>query len=160
MAIGSAAGLGLSHIAPGTFGALLGVLIHLGIASFFPENLHIPGLTLFFLLICVANNVLSPWAEAYWQCKDPRHFVLDEVAGYLLVPILYHGERLWSTVLWGFFLFRILDIIKIPPARQIDRKMPGGWGILLDDLVSALYAVLLMYGLRWCRTRFGLELGL
>ena len=97
----------------------------------------------------VANYLLTPWAEAYWQCKDPKHFVLDEVAGYLLIPILFPFGMLWPTVLYAFLMFRILDIIKVPPAWQIDKNFHGAAGIILDDIVSACYTVAVLYTLQW-----------
>lgn len=146
VAIGSAMGPGLSPVFPGTCGALSGVLIHILTALFLPKKIQLPVLIFIFIIVCISNHLLTPWAEEYWQMKDPSHFVLDEVAGYLLIPILFpHGE-LWKTAVWGFFLFRIFDIFKlIPPARYIDRNIHGAWGILLDDLVSAGYVVLVMY---------------
>jgi phosphatidylglycerophosphatase A len=110
-----------------------------------------------FFLVCAANNWLTPWAVAFWQQEDPGHFVLDEVAGYLLVPLLFHQGQLWQVALWGFLLFRVFDIIKIPPARQVDQQIHGAWGILLDDLVSSVYVVLVMYGLWWLGPKIGLE---
>lgn len=155
--LGSAFGLGLCPFAPGSCGALLGVLIHIVVAVLLPIEMRTVVLVFSFLLICVANHMLTPWATAYWRSKDPSHFVLDEVAGYLLVPILFHHGKLWQIVLWGFLFFRILDIIKVPPARQIDRNMSGAWGILLDDLVSACYAVLSLYILMWIGHQIGLD---
>ncbi|MCP4349484.1 MAG: phosphatidylglycerophosphatase A [Desulfobacterales bacterium] len=150
VAIGSAFGLGLSPVFPGTCGALLGVLFHVMIVIFLPVKMHLPLLIFVFILVCAANNILSAWAEEYWQTKDPKNFVLDEVAGYLLVPILFRQGQLWKVVLWGFFLFRILDVFKlIPPTKQIDKNMQGPWGILLDDLVSASYSALIMYIIYW-----------
>ena len=148
-------GLGLSPIAPGSFGALLGVLFHVLIFLFSPVSIQPIVLILVFFLACITNNLLASWAREHWQSEDPKNFVLDEVAGYLLVPILFREGRLWQVALWGFFLFRIFDIIKVPPARQIDQKMHGAWGILLDDLVSAVYAVLVMYFLWWIGPRIG-----
>lgn len=145
--LGSALGLGLSPVAPGTFGTLLGVCIHAGIVFLAPENLHLGFLMAALLVVCTGNHLLTPWAVRYWQSKDPRHFVLDEVAGYLLVPVLYRAGTFWHTALWGFVLFRVFDIIKLPPARQIDKNIPGAWGILLDDLVSAVYAAVALYGI-------------
>lgn len=147
--VSSAFGLGLSPFAPGSFGTLLGVALHVLIVLFMPSKVQLPALFSVFILACVANQALIPWAEEYWQGKDPKNFVLDEVAGYLLVPILFRGGQLWQVVVWGFILFRLFDIIKIPPARQIDRQMQGGWGVLLDDLVSAGHAVLVMYFVQW-----------
>ena len=144
--IGSALGLGLAPIAPGTFGALLGVLFHLAIVKLFPANFQLPMLLFVFVLVCAGNNLLAEWAEGYWRCKDPGNFVLDEVAGYLVVPILFRGGDPFKVALWGFILFRVFDITKLmPPARYIDRNMHGGWGILLDDLVSGAYAALFIH---------------
>ena len=152
VALGSAFGLGLSPIAPGSFGAFLGVGIHIFIHSLIRANLQLFFFIGFFLAVCVLHFCLTPWAVNYWKEEDPKNFVLDEVAGYLLVPILFHPEFIRPTAVpfrqvlfFGFILFRVLDIIKVPPARQIDRNLHGGWGILLDDLVSAIYAVIVLY---------------
>jgi len=155
--IGSALGLGLSPIAPGTCGALLGIIIHLFIVLFFPVSLQIIALIFLLFIIIILNHILTPWAIKYWKSDDPSHFVLDEIAGYLIVPILFHQGKLWQIILWGFLLFRVFDIIKLPGARQIDRKMKNSWGIILDDLVSGLYAVIMMYILLWLGPRIGLE---
>jgi len=148
--IGSALGLGLCPIMPGTCGALTGVVIHVLIVLVCPAHIQLPCLVFAFIFVCAANNILTPWAESYWGTSDPGHFVLDEVAGYLFVPILFREGELWKVVLWGFILFRIFDIFKlIPPARLIDQELHGPWGILLDDLVSAGYAALFMYFIYW-----------
>ena len=152
IAIGSAGGFGLSPYMPGTCGAFTGVLLHVAVVSFMPSSLQWPCLFMLFALVCIANHALTDWAELFWQEKDPKHFVLDEVAGYLVVPILFSGGALFKTVFWGFTLFRIFDIFKlIPPARWVDENIHGPWGILLDDLVSAGYAVIIMYGMLWFR---------
>jgi phosphatidylglycerophosphatase A len=157
MLIASALGLGLLPGAPGTFAALLGVALHVATCSLLPSALHVPLLVVCFAAVCVANHLLTPWAQAYWHHKDPKHFVLDEIAGYLLVPILFHKGELWQIALWGLLSFRILDVIKIPPARQIDRRGTGAWSILLDDVVSALYAVCVLYVLAWIGPQLGIE---
>jgi phosphatidylglycerophosphatase A len=55
-------------------------------------------------------------------------------------------------IIIGFILFRIFDIFKlIPPAGYIDKNYHGGWGVLLDDLVSAAYAAVILYGVYWLR---------
>jgi phosphatidylglycerophosphatase A len=152
LALASSFGLGLLPLAPGTFGALLGVGIHILSHIAIPQSFQLIFLSLSFLAVCNLHFSLTPWAINYWREKDPRHFVLDEIAGYLVVPILFRPQLFgaptppfWKTLALGFIFFRILDIIKIPPARQIDRDMEGGWGILLDDLVSAVYAATLLY---------------
>lgn len=147
--LASGFGLGLSPIAPGTFGTLSGVAIHLLVGLYLPQGARWYALILIFLIVCAVHFLTAPWAIEHWRSKDPQHFVLDEVAGYLLVPILFPYGSLWQVALWGFLLFRAFDIIKVPPARQIDRNMSGAWGILLDDLVSSGYAVAVMFILRW-----------
>lgn len=148
--LGSAFGLGLLPVLPGTWGALLGVMIHVIAVLFLPNSLHHTiVLVVALVVVSAGNNLLTPWAVKFWNKKDPGNFVLDEVAGYLLVPILFHHGRLWQVALWGFLIFRVFDIIKLPIARQIDRKGTGAWAILLDDLISAVYTVLALYLLMW-----------
>lgn len=141
----TACGLGLSPVAPGTFGTLLGVIAHLAVAQWCDATCQHTLLLVMFFAVCVAHFLLTPWAIKRWNDDDPGHFVLDEVAGYLVVPLLVKTGPLWFVAAVGFLLFRVFDIIKIPPARQIDREMHGAWGILLDDLVSGLYAAGLVH---------------
>ena len=143
--LATALGLGLSPIGPGTCGTLLGILIQLVVVLLLPLALQWAALVLCLLAVAALNILVAPWASRYWRAKDPKHFVLDEVAGYLMVPVLFHQGQLWQIMLWGFVLFRICDIVKIPPASQIDRHMHGPLGILLDDLVAGLYAAAGMY---------------
>lgn len=138
--VASAGGLGLAPIAPGSFGTLAGVGIHLVIVWTTPVTWQPTLLLAALVAVCALHFLLTPWSVAYWRDSDPGNFVLDEVAGYLVVPLLVRGAPLWLLALVGFFLFRVFDIVKIPPARQIDRNMQGAWAILLDDIVSGMYA--------------------
>lgn len=74
--------------------------------------------------------------------KDPGFVVIDEVAGQLIalvgVPVS------WKTLLSGFILFRVFDILKPPPARQLER-LPEGTGIVVDDVGAGLYALIVMH---------------
>lgn len=155
--IASAFGLGLSSVAPGTCGALLGVAAHIGVVLLVPGSFQYAVLLSVFVAVCAAHFGLTPWAQLYWSELDPSHFVLDEVAGYLAVPLLIKSAELWQIVVWGFLLFRTFDIVKIPPARQIDQKMHGAAGILLDDLVSAVYAAVVLLLLTKAASWGGLE---
>lgn len=123
----------------------MGVVIHLSIAYLIAPQYHRLLLIVAFIMVSLAHFLLNDWAEAYWQEHDSKHFVLDEVAGYLIVPIFFNIGQPWQVALWGFLLFRILDIIKVPPARQIDRQMKNACGVLLDDVISAFYAIAIMY---------------
>lgn len=155
--VGSGFGLGLSPVAPGTCAALLGVGIHVAIVLTAPSSLQVPLLLLCLAAVCISNHILTPWAQAHWRHKDPKNFVLDEVAGYLLVPILFHHGHLWQVALWGFLGFRALDVIKVPPAWQINKYGTGAWAILMDDIVAALYTVGGLHFLRWVGPLLGLQ---
>ena len=72
---------------------------------------------------------------------DPGPVVIDEALGYL-VTVAWLPQTL-STAVVAFFLFRFLDIVKPPPARQSER-LPGGWGIMADDLIAGVYGNLLI----------------
>jgi phosphatidylglycerophosphatase A len=148
-AIGSGLGLGLSPIAPGSIAALLGVAYAVPVFLFLPVESRPWVIGLGLAAVIAVNHWLTPWAVAYWNDHDPAHFVLDEIAGYLVVPLLLPQGTLWQIGFWGFLLFRIIDVIKIPPARQIDRSMHGPWGMVLDDIVSGVYAALVVYAYRW-----------
>ncbi|MEJ5300034.1 MAG: phosphatidylglycerophosphatase A [Thermodesulforhabdaceae bacterium] len=141
MWISTAGGLGLLPLMPGTWGTFAGVLIHgLGrmiFSSSSGERFFIGGIMVG--IFCVSAIVL-PDACRLWNEKDPGKFVLDEVAGYLVVPLLL-GRSLpfWIMAVGGFLLFRFFDIIKPPGARYMDRR--GDFiGVMLDDIVSGVYA--------------------
>lgn len=155
VAICSAFGLGLSPIGPGTCGALLGVLIHLAAITWSPPGWATASIVLGLVVVSAVHWVLTPFAVAYWEEEDPSHFVLDEVAGYLVVAAICPFMTTWKTILAGFLLFRVLDIFKPPPARQIDRDWTGAAGILCDDLVSGLYAGAALWALRAGATASG-----
>jgi phosphatidylglycerophosphatase A len=148
--VASACGLGLMPVAPGSFGALLGVAIHLACVRWVAPGYQLLALFVALFAVSAAHYALTPWAQRHWRDDDPGNFVLDEVAGYLVVPIVVRTGPVWFVALAGFLLFRVLDIIKIPPASQIDQTMHDAWGVLLDDLVSGLYAA----GLVWLALYF------
>lgn len=148
--LASAFGLGLMPVAPGSFGALLGVGMHVAVVRWVAAEWQWLSLAACFVAVCLVHFWLTPWAQKYWNESDPGHFVLDEVAGYLVVPLLVRTGQLWIVIVAGFLLFRILDIIKLPGARYIDRNWHGAWGVLLDDIVSGLYAAGLVWGgIQW-----------
>ncbi|MFP4475765.1 MAG: phosphatidylglycerophosphatase A [Desulfatibacillaceae bacterium] len=158
--VGSGFYLGLIPGARGSYAALLGVAGHLALATLLPRPFDVAAVAVLLLLVSWANHVLTPWAQRYWNSSDPSRFILDEIAGYLVVPIVYWGDNLVATAVWGFVLFRLLDIIKIPPAWQIDRRRHDSWGILLDDIVSGVYAGLVLYLMEWLQATTGMNAGL
>jgi len=69
--------------------------------------------------------------------EDGKQIVIDEVTGMVISLLFVPKEMKWYVI--AFFLFRIFDIIKPPPARGVE-KLKGGWGVTLDDVVAAIYA--------------------
>ena len=76
--------------------------------------------------------------------KDPQVVVVDEVAG-MLVTMLPMADVSWRAILFGFVLFRLFDIIKPWPTRRFE-ALPGGWGIVMDDVVAGVFGACVMVG--------------
>lgn len=129
-------GTGLAPIAPGTFGTLIGIPVFLVM----PKNIWI-----YLAVLCVLFAV-GVWccqsAADYLQVHDHPGIVWDEVVGYLVTMIAVPKSLIWIVV--GFIVFRFFDILKPWPISYIDREMHGGLGIMLDDVVAALFAAITM----------------
>ncbi len=147
--IGTSFGLAYLPVAPGTWGTLPGVAIFLFITLLVSPQYHTGLIAAALAAFCALTVALGPWAERYWKTKDPRVYVPDEVTGFLLTVFLFRTPDPFLTAGWAFVITRVMDILKFPPARQLER-LPGGWGILVDDLISSVYAAALLYAL----TRF------
>jgi len=131
-------GLGLSRVASGTFGTLPGVLILLAV----PGLWHGPILwqALFALALCLFAVFLCDRAEKHFGTKDDGRIVADE---YLTFPLCMIGLPLHTWVLaMAFVSHRVMDILKPYPARTLQR-VPGGAGIVIDDVFSSLYSLAL-----------------
>ncbi|MBI5572176.1 MAG: phosphatidylglycerophosphatase A [Desulfomonile tiedjei] len=139
--LGTSFGLSYLPVAPGTWGALPGVLLFLLIVEGTPPDWHLWLIGLATVLVSWFTVAAGPWAERYWQTKDPRKYVPDEVAGFLVTVLLFRAPDPWLTCIWAFVVTRFFDILKPPPARRLE-TIPGGWGILLDDVLTSLYAAL------------------
>ncbi len=137
-------GLAYLPIAPGTWGSLPGAGIFLLVSGTSAPTDHAWWIGLSLVVVCLLCLALSPWAERHWGQKDPGRFVLDEVAGFLVTVFLFRTPDPTLTAIWAFIFSRIMDIVKLPPARQLER-LPAGWGILLDDVVASLYAAALLH---------------
>lgn len=135
--------LGCSPVAPGTFGTLGGVAIAWALRDASPYLAWVLGVC---VVVYVVGRALAPWAEAR-AGKDPGIFVLDEVLGYL-VTIAWMRPPSDLTLIVGFALFRFFDILKPGPARRME-AIPGGDGILLDDLVAGLYGLAVLTAARF-----------
>jgi phosphatidylglycerophosphatase A len=137
---------GLSPIAPGTVGSLAAsAVLYLLYCVLNPtfnqwQLVLLTGL----LIACFFSIALGKWAVRHYHRKDPQVFVLDEVAGICLTNLFLpiKGMHGLLTIALAFIAFRIFDVTKPPPARQLE-KLGAGWGILMDDLAAAVYASLL-----------------
>jgi phosphatidylglycerophosphatase A len=141
-------GFGYSPVLPGTMGALWGVAIYLLIAGVLAEPWQTVAIAAALLVSCGVTLALSDWAEKYFGEEDSGKFVTDEVVGFLAVVLLFRLQSPWLTVLWAFPLIRVIDIIKVPPARRLEH-LPGGWGVIADDLLAAVYTAAVLLALQW-----------
>jgi phosphatidylglycerophosphatase A len=133
LAVATLGGAGYFPVAPGTLGTLLGVPLCLVFRAQ-PLGLYLlSSVTLLVLGVWVADR-----AQALLGQKDPPAVVIDEVVGF---AVAVAGVKPGLVPLAaGFVLFRILDIVKPPPIRAMERKLPGGLGIVADDVLAGLYA--------------------
>jgi len=131
-------GIGYCPFAPGTLGAALGAGIYWVVVKLSAHQITLPlvSIVLFF-----AGVYLSSAAEQRFKEKDPGKIIIDEVASFPLT-MLFISPSL-TRVAIGFALNRAADILKPFPAGRI-QKLRGGWGIMLDDTVAAIYANLLL----------------
>lgn len=134
-------GVGYLPVAPGTAGSLVGLFLF-----WLLQNFPLLYQGLFLLLLFGVGVYASDRAESLFRSKDPSQVVIDEIVGMGLVLLLL--PPLWPWRIAGFFLFRLLDVTKPPPIRSFER-FPGGWGIMLDDLWAAGYAVGLLRLIEW-----------
>ena len=147
-------GVGLLPAMPGTFGSLAAAILFYLLWLAFGEATRwiVPVL----LLIAGAVGIgLGRWAEDHFKAADPRQFVLDEAVGQwltlLFVPLSALSAHPLPSVAAAFFLFRAFDVAKPFPIRRIER-LPAGWGIVLDDVAAAVYAVASYWVLRYVAT--------
>ncbi len=132
-------GTGYSPLAPGTCGSLLALLVAW---TLFPGNWW--ALPAAVLLASLAGVPLSTWAERRWG-TDPPRVVIDEVAGQWLALVLVPKSAIWYPL--AFLLFRLFDIAK-PWGIGRAQEAPGGWGVMVDDLLAGVYTnILLQAGL-------------
>jgi phosphatidylglycerophosphatase A len=125
-------GSGLVSFAPGTFGTLVGVVICL---------LCLPLSWPLRLLTVIALSALSIYvseqAEKIYNIKDDQRIVIDEIVGLQITMLPVEISVLHLCV--GFVLFRIFDILKPFPINNLQR-LPGGWGVVIDDVGAGIYA--------------------
>jgi len=135
-------GIGWSPVAPGTVASAVALPLAWPLVSF---GWH-----------AIALAALLVTAFGIWACgvyvrklrvRDPSECVLDEVAGqwFALIPVALYGRSDWRPFVLGFVFFRLFDIWKPWPVSAVE-KLPGGFGVMMDDVVAGLIAALLVYG--------------
>jgi phosphatidylglycerophosphatase A len=129
-------GLGYFPVASGTVGSLAAIPLFFWTAG---TQQSFPVLTLVMFVVC---TLLGCWiagkAEEVLHEHDSHAIVLDEVLGYLAATLFLAPT--WQAALVAFLIFRVFDVLKPFPAGLIDARGPGGYGVVLDDVVSGLYA--------------------
>jgi phosphatidylglycerophosphatase A len=135
-------GAGMLKPGPGTYGSAAALLIWITAAL----TLHPAHLQLFTAIAAIVTTLIGiPAASIVAResgREDPGHVVIDEVAGQLFALILCPPD--WTHAIFALIFFRLLDIFKPPPIRQLER-LPGGAGIMLDDVAAGLIALALVW---------------
>jgi phosphatidylglycerophosphatase A len=155
---------GKSKIAPGTVGSLVAIILAFNI-------MHLPmGWAVLWALTAVSIWLGTKSANRYMADKstdhDPKEIVIDELAGMWLTIVVWHVWVVVMTDAWagaretielrgwdiqflaiGFVLFRFFDIVKPWPIGWADRKVKGGWGVMLDDLIAGIASGTVLYAL-------------
>jgi len=135
--ISSGGSVGKIPFAPGTFGSVLGLPV-----CYCLTFVRVRIAILLTLLFVAFSIWIADRAEKLLRSKDPGYIVIDEIAG-LLVTFLGIPFNLLNGVA-GFLIFRIMDILKPFPARMLEKKLPGGAGVVMDDVAAGLYSNLLL----------------
>ena len=132
LVIATALGAGYAPLAPGTFGSAVGLLFWF----------VLPDVHWVQVLAIVATSVVGAWsgsvAEEHFQRRDPGQVVVDEVAG-MMVTLAFNPLPSLAWAAAAFVLFRAADIVKPFPVDRLER-LPGGIGIMADDLAAGVYA--------------------
>lgn len=127
--------------APGSWGSLATVLLWWLLASHLPAPARLPVILALIFVVVAIGIPAATLEERGCGKHDPGHVVIDEVAGQLVTLIAC--PIVWQALLAGFILFRGFDILKPPPVRSLE-KLPGGTGIVVDDLGAGIYALILL----------------
>ena len=132
--------VGYAPLAPGTFGSAAGLGVFVLVRS--------SGSTLVELGTIVALFAIGVWsgtvAEEHFGGVDPGPIVLDEVVG-MLITLAFIPVNMAGAIV-AFLIFRFLDVVKPWPARRLE-QLPGGFGVVLDDMMAGVYGNVMMWGL-------------
>jgi len=135
-------GIGRLKPGPGTWASVATVLLWALASSQIPSAHRIWATLATAVAVTLIGIPAASLVARASGLKDPQMVVIDEVAGQLTALIAV--PLAWKTFLAGLILFRVFDILKPPPVRQLER-LPEGFGIVVDDVAAGLYALAIMH---------------
>ncbi len=121
--------LGLVSFGPGTAASLVTTIALWWVSGDYPI-IWMAAIMVVFILGVVTSNIVERWKGV----TDPSYIVIDEVVGMAVTLWLLPKSILWYSIAFG--LFRFFDIVKPFPIKIVERRLPGGWGVMTDDLVA------------------------
>lgn len=131
-------GSGLAKKMPGTMGTVAAIPVYLALIQ---TNIWVYSMLT--VLVCVAGVQICDQAAMQLGEHDFGGIVWDEIAGYLIT--MWFVPFSWNALLLGFVLFRFFDILKPWPIKWADKKVEGGFGIMLDDVLAGLFSAVILY---------------
>ena len=144
--MGTTLGAGFCPVAPGTAGAVAGVAVWALLQCWLPSHV----LTYTMVALCIVFTLLGAWSagylERFWG-QDPSRVVMDETVG-VWIPLIIVGPGQWWWALAALVLFRFFDIVKPLGVRRME-ALPGGWGVMADDVLAGVYSLLILFLAQW-----------
>ena len=145
-------GVGRLTPGPGTWGSVATVIIWALVSWRIPPEARTLATIAAMIVVTIVGIPAATRVVRVSGLKDPQFVVIDEVAGQLVALIAV--PLTWKTFLAGLILFRVFDILKPPPVRQLER-LPEGLGVVMDDLGAGVYALIIMHLLLHFRLLIG-----
>jgi phosphatidylglycerophosphatase A len=131
-------GVGYSPVAPGTLGTLVAIPVYYFLSNISSPIYEITLVGFFFLSVWISEN-----AEIFFGKKDDQRIVIDEMMGFL-ITMLWVPKTIRFIII-GFLLFRFFDILKPFPIRRLERRLKGGFGVVLDDVMAGVYGNIILH---------------
>lgn len=140
--IATCAYVGYVPVAPGTFGSAAGLAVLAAVRASGSPTIELTAIVVLFAVGVWSAGL----AERYFGGVDPGPIVMDEVAG-MLITLAFLPVSVTGAIV-GFLVFRVLDVVKPWPSGRFER-LPGGWGVMADDGMAAIYGNVVMRLLIW-----------
>ena len=131
-------GVGYSPVAPGTLGTLIAIPVYYFLSNISSPIYEITLVGFFFLSVWISENAQILFGE-----KDDQRIVIDEIVGFLITMLWVPKTAILMVA--GFFLFRFFDILKPFPIRRLEKRLKGGYGVVLDDVMAGVYANIVLH---------------